>query len=88
MIEGAAVIALGLLASAILLCLARLLRRGSVADKIVALDTLVVLIVSGIAIGALLSGSGAFLDVVVVTALLGFIGTVTVARFIERRGAR
>lgn len=70
-----------------LLCLARLVRGSSVADRIVALDLLLIITVSGIAVTAVATGSGVFLDVLVVAALLGFIGTVTVARYMERRGA-
>jgi multicomponent Na+:H+ antiporter subunit F len=70
------------------LCLVRLLRGASLSDRIVALDTLLVVIVSGIAVQAARTGSGIYLDVMVVAALLGFTGTALVARFIERRGAR
>ncbi|HVL05771.1 MAG TPA: monovalent cation/H+ antiporter complex subunit F [Acidimicrobiales bacterium] len=70
-----------------LLCLVRLVRGPSLADRIVALDALLVVIVSGIAIDAARTGEGTYLDVLVVAALLGFVGTVNVARFIERRGA-
>lgn len=80
-------IAFGGLAVAALLCLLRLVRGSSVADRIVALDLLLVITVSGIAVTAIATGSGAFLDVLVVAALLGFVGTVTVARYMERRGA-
>lgn len=76
----------GLLVSAGL-CILRLLRGSSVADRIVALDTLLVTTVTGIAVGAVATGSGVFLDVLVVAALLGFVGTITVARYMERRGA-
>ncbi|MGI8758061.1 MAG: monovalent cation/H+ antiporter complex subunit F [Acidimicrobiales bacterium] len=76
----------GLVTSA-LLCIARLVRGSSLADRIVALDALLVVIVSGIAVHAIRTGDGVYLDVMVVAALLGFVGTVTVARFIERRGA-
>ncbi len=69
------------------LCLLRLVRGPSLADRIVALDALLIVIVSGIAVDAARSGEGTYLDVLVVAALLGFIGTVNVARFIERRGA-
>lgn len=69
------------------LCVARLVRRGSLADRIVALDTLLVVVVAGIAVNAARTRAGTFLDVLVVAALLGFVATVTVARFIERRGA-
>ena len=65
----------------------RLVRGPSLADRIVALDALLVVIVSGVAIDAARTGEGTYLDVLVVAALLGFVGTVNVARFIERRGA-
>ena len=81
-------LALGLLAMAAGLCLLRLLRGSSLPDRIVALDTLLVVVVCGIAVGAVRTGSGEFLDVLVVASLLGFSGTALVARFIERRGAR
>lgn len=77
-----------LLALAAVLCLARLWRGESLADRIVSLDTLLVIVVSGIAVDAVRRGSGEFLDVAVVASLLGFTGTSLVARFIERRGAR
>ena len=70
-----------------LLCLVRLVRGPSLADRIVALDALLVIIVSGIAVDAARTGDGTYLDVLVVAALLGFVGTVNVARFIESRGA-
>lgn len=76
-----------LLAVAAVLCVARLVRSGSLADRTVALDTLLVVVVCGVATYAARSRSGVFLDVLVVAALLGFTSTSLVARFIERRGA-
>lgn len=70
------------------LALLRLLRGRSFADRAVALDTILVVVVCGIAVDAARTGSGVFLDVLVVAALLGFTGTALVARFVERRGAR
>lgn len=81
-------VALSILAIAAGLCLARLVREGSVADRIVALDTLLVIVVSGIAVFSVRRGDGVYLDVLVVTALLGFVGTATVARLIHRWGTR
>ena len=69
------------------LCVLRLLRGPSLADRIVALDALLIVIVSGIAVDAARTGEGTYLEVLVVAALLGFVGTVNVARFIESRGA-
>ncbi len=80
-------IALVAVAVSATLCMVRLIRGPSLADRIVALDALLVLIVSGIAVDAARTGEGSYLDVLVVAALLGFVGTVNVARFIERRGA-
>lgn len=71
-----------------LLCIVRLIRGSSLADRIIALDTLLIVIVSGVAVNAARTGAGTFLDALLVTTLIAFIGTVTVARFIERRGAR
>ena len=68
------------------LSLIRLVRKGSVADRIVALDTLLVIVVSGIAVFSVRRGDGVFLDVLVVTAVLGFVGTATIARYIDKRG--
>jgi multicomponent Na+:H+ antiporter subunit F len=70
------------------LCLLRLVRGESVADRVVALDSLLVVIICGITVDAAARRSGVFLDVLVVGALIAFAGTVTVARFVERRGAR
>lgn len=74
------------LAIAAVLVLIRLLLGPTLADRMVALDALLVLIASGIAVNAASTGSGEFLDVMIVVSLLGFIGSVTVARFIEKRG--
>ena len=72
---------------AALLVLVRLVRGPSVPDRIVALDTLLQVVVAGIAVAAAVTRDGSFLAVLVAVALLGFVGTVTVARFVERRGS-
>ncbi len=82
------VLTFAMLAAAGLLCVLRMLRGRSFPDRAVALDTLLVVVVCGIAVDAARTGDGTYLDVLVVAALLGFTGTALVARFIERRGAR
>jgi len=72
---------------AALLVLVRLVRGPSVPDRIVALDVLVQLVVAGIAVAAAVTRDGIYLSVLVAVSLLGFVGTVSVGRFIERRGA-
>jgi multicomponent Na+:H+ antiporter subunit F len=82
------VIGLAGLGVAAALVLVRLLRvDSSLADRIVALDTLLVIAVSAIAIWGLWTGTEVFVPVLLVTSLLAFVGTITVARYIERRGA-
>ncbi len=87
MMDVVTTIALGGIVLSAALCLVRILRGTSVTDRIVALDTLLVTTVGGVAVLAVATGSSLFLDVLVVAALLGFVGTVSVARYIERRGA-
>ena len=82
------VVTMALLGGAGALCILRMLRGLSFPDRAIALDTLLVVVVCGVAVDAARTGSGLWLDVLVVAALLGFAGTALVARFIERRGAR
>jgi multicomponent Na+:H+ antiporter subunit F len=70
------------------LCFRRLARGISIPDRVVALDTLLLLLVMGVATEAANSRRGTFLDALLVVALVAFVGTITVARYIERRGAR
>lgn len=87
MIEVAATISFGLLGLAALLCVVRMIRVGGIADRIVALDALLLMVVSGLAVQAAITGEDTYLDVMVVAALLAFTGTSMVANFIERRGS-
>ncbi|AHM03006.1 Na(+) H(+) antiporter subunit F [Roseibacterium elongatum DSM 19469] len=63
----------------------RLIKGPSLPDRIVALDMMTVLIVSFCGLYALLSGDTAFVDVAIVLALVGFLATVALARFVDRR---
>lgn len=84
--SAVAVVCLAGLALAGLLCVVRLVLGPSVPDRVVALDALLLVVVAGIAVGAVATGEGDFLGVLVAVSLLGFVGTATVARFVERRG--
>lgn len=82
------ILSLGLLVLAGVLSLARILRDGSVTDRVVGLDTLLLVIVCGLGVQAAASRSDTYLDVMLVTTLLGFLGTVAIARYVEQRGPR
>lgn len=75
---------LGLLTVAGLLTLGRLIAGPSALDRILAVDVLVVLAVSGIAADTVRGGGQLRVPLLVVVALLGFMSTVTAARFAER----
>ena len=65
----------------------RLVVGPSLADRVVALDGLVVTIVAGILVDALRQERTEFLGTALVVSFVGFVGTTAAARFIERRGA-
>lgn len=79
------IVAGSLLVLAGALTLVALLRAETVLGRLVVLDVAVIVIVSSVAVHAAATGSGHFLDVVVVATLLSFVGTAAVARSVERR---
>lgn len=80
-------ICLGILSLAGVVALLRVMKpRVSLADRMIALDLILLIIVMAIAVSSVGVDDAVFLDVLVVVSLLGFVGTFTVARFIERRG--
>lgn len=81
-------LALGLLAVAGVLGVWRVVRDGSIADKLLGADLLTVIVAGGVAVGAGITSSPFFLDLIVLVSALGFLAAVTVARYIEKRGAR
>lgn len=82
MIAVAAVL-LGVAAAGFVL---RLVLGPSLADRVVAVDGLLVVIVALLAVDAARSGRSWFIDVAVLIGLLGYVGTGVAARLIERRG--
>jgi len=88
MIDVVTTICLVVLAVSAALCVGRVVRGESVADRVLALDSLLVVIVVGVGVQAARTGSGVYLDVLLVVALVAFIGSTAVGRFIERRGTR
>jgi multicomponent Na+:H+ antiporter subunit F len=71
-----------LLGGGALLALARLAMGPSLLDRVVATDTLLVIISAGLAVYAGLARDPAVVPVLVVVALLAFVGSVSVARYI------
>ncbi len=73
-----------LILGGILLGFVRLAKGPTLPDRIVALDMMTISLVAFSAIFAVQTSNSAFLDIVVVLALIGFVATVAMARFSER----
>jgi len=76
--------ALAVLLISIVLALARLVKGPAAADRIVALDLISILIVAFLAAYSIYAGETSFLDVAIGYALIAFLGTVALARFLMR----
>ena len=63
----------------------RLMQGPTLADRIVALDGILTLVVTGCAAWGAYTGRATYLTVGVVVALVAFLGTSAFARFIEER---
>ncbi|MBF5029911.1 MULTISPECIES: monovalent cation/H+ antiporter complex subunit F [Micromonospora] len=83
-----AVIVTALLVAAGGLTLVRIIRGPSILDRAVATDVLLAVAVAAIATEAAYSRDATALPVLVVLALVGFVGSVSVARFASRRSTK
>jgi multicomponent K+:H+ antiporter subunit F len=83
-VQTAADIALAMLALAMLLCLWRLIRGPSTADRILALDTLYINALAGLMIAGVRLSDPTYFDAAIVIGMLGFVGTVALAKFLLR----
>ena len=63
----------------------RLIKGPSVVDRAVAADSIDILSDMALILFALASGRSIYLDIALVTAVLGFIGSVLVSRYLEGR---
>ena len=76
-------VVIGLLATAILLSVIRLLLGPTTPDRVVAADTLSVITTAGLVVLASVFDNPIYLDIALVYGTLAFVGTVAVARAIE-----
>jgi multicomponent Na+:H+ antiporter subunit F len=76
---------LALLGGAAAMTLYRLVRGPTMLDRAVALDVLTAVVMCGIGAGATALGDYSALPVLLVLSLLGFVGSVSLARFFSGR---
>lgn len=84
-VEWATAACLVLVIVGMALAFVRMVLGPSLPDRVVGLDMLTVLMVAFAAAFAVAVDEAAFLDVAIILALVGFLGTVAFARYAERR---
>jgi len=84
MLEIVSQITLVTLGIALLIAFIRIVRGPTLPDRIVAMDLFGVLVVGIIVVLAGWSGVRATLDAAIVIALIGFLGTIAYATYVER----
>jgi multicomponent Na+:H+ antiporter subunit F len=87
-VETVVTICYGMLALSAALCVLRAFRGPTLADRVLALDSMLITGVVAVGVETARTGRGVYIDVLLVVALVAFVGTTAVARFIERRGAQ
>ena len=78
-------ICLAMLGVSLLLAFVRLVRGPSLPDRVVALDLIAVIAVALVIVLDIQSNVIVFLDAGIVVALVGFVGSIAFARYLERR---
>jgi multisubunit Na+/H+ antiporter MnhF subunit len=78
---------LGLTAISLAMTAARLLIGPSIPDRAMAFDLVMIHVVAIIALYAITVDQDLLVDAVLIVAVLGFLGTVALARFIEKGGS-
>lgn len=84
MLEAALAFGFAALGLALALNLWRLIRGPGVADRILALDTLVINVIGLIVLAGIATGSGTSFEAALLLAMVGFIGTAAYAKFVLR----
>jgi multicomponent Na+:H+ antiporter subunit F len=77
---------LGLLLLCCFMCLYRIARGPTAPDRTVAIDILGIVIVGFCAFMAVLTGKDFYINIAITWALLSFIGTIALAKYLEGRG--
>ena len=63
----------------------RLAKGPTAADRMVAVDSLDVLVCCAMVLYSLYSGRGVYLDIAIICAMLGIVDTMLVGRYLEKR---
>jgi len=84
MLNAALTIAFALVAAAVALALWRLIKGPSAPDRILALDTLYINAIALLVLRGIQLGSALYFEGALLIALMGFVGTVALCKFLLR----
>lgn len=77
-------VALGFVGMALILGILRFVKGPTAADRVVALDTMSIIVTATLALMAFIFQRYIYVDVSLVYAVLGFIGVIVLARYLEK----
>jgi multicomponent Na+:H+ antiporter subunit F len=77
---------LGVLGAASILCVIRAVLGPTAPDRMVAIDTLTVIVVLILTLLSVYYRASIYLDIALIYAFLNFLGTVALAKYLEGRG--
>lgn len=78
------ILSLGIIALSSLLLIIRLIKGPSIPDRAISLDAIGINLIGITAIISVVLNTNAFLDVILLLGILAFIGTVAIAKFLEK----
>lgn len=84
MITAALLFAFGCYALGLLICLWRIARGRDAADRILALDTMVINVIALLVLYGLWRGTAIYFEAAMLIAMVGFVSTVAYCRFLLR----
>lgn len=87
-VDLASLVALIVLGLALLLSIVRIVIGPTLSDRVLALDLMTVVAMGFVGAVAVRTGLMLYLDIAIALALLGFLATVALARYILRRGLK
>jgi len=84
-IDWASMLALGMVALALLLSLTRIVIGPTLADRVLGLDLLTIVVMGFVGVIAVRTGLMLYLEIAIAIALMGFLATIALARYILLR---
>jgi len=78
------IIAIVLISLSLILSMARLVKGPTAADRVLALDTMSIVVTAALTLLAYYYQRYIYVDVALIYAVLGFVGVIIIARYLER----